>query len=120
MRWRVWLLALAASGIALVVVAPWVPRVVPDEILGVWLTSDSAYQDRALEIQPHALVFRGAGTPAQPVRSVRRVVRGALVRYDIEYLADGGPVTLSLTYVPVPGVIKLDSRPRVLWHRFRR
>lgn len=119
-RWRVWLLALAAAGIALVIVAPWVPRVVPDEILGVWLTSDSAYEGRALEIQPHAVLFRGAGTAAQPVRRVRRVVQGARVRYEIEYQAEGGPVTLLFTYAPGPGVIKLDSRPTVLWHRFRR
>lgn len=119
-RWRVWLLALAAAGIALLIVAPWVPRTVPDEILGVWLTSDSTYADRALELQPHALLFRGGGTAAQTVRRVRRVVQGALIRYEIEYEADGGPVTLKLTYAPGSGVIKLASRPTVFWHRVRR
>ena len=119
-RWRVWLLALVAAGIALVVVAPWVPRTVPEEILGVWLTTDSAYEGRALEFQPHALSFRGGDGGMQAVRRVRRDVEGARIRYLIEYEAGGGPATLSFTYAPGPGVIKLDSRPTVLWRRFNR
>ena len=118
--WRVWLLILIAAGIALFVVAPWVPRTVPNEILGAWLTTDSAYQGRALEFQPHALSFRGGDGGVQPVLSVRRNVQGARIRYLIEYETGGGPATLSFTYAPGPGVIKLDSRPTVLWRRFKR
>ena len=73
--WRVWLLVLIAAGIALVVVAPWVPRTVPSEILGVWLTDDSAYAGRALEFQPGALSFRGGDGGVQSIRRVRRDVQ---------------------------------------------
>ena len=119
-RWASAVLGIIVAIALLVWFEPWVPRTVPDEVLGVWHTADSAYQDRALEIQQRALNFRGGDAGLQPVRRVRRVVQGARIRYEIEYQSEGGIATLSFTYAPGPGVIKLDSRPTVLWHRFRR
>ena len=119
-RWESVVLGLFVAIALLKWFEPWVPRVVPEELLGVWFTSDSAYEGRALEIQPSALNFRGGGAGVQPVRRVRRDVQGARIRYQIEYEADGEPATVSFTYAPGPGVIKLDSRPTVLWHRVRR
>lgn len=119
-RWESVVLGLVLAVVLLKWFEPWVPRVVPEEILGVWFTSDSTYDGRALEIQSRALLFRGTGTGAQAVRRVRREARGARIRYAIDFEADGGPATLLFTYAPGPGVIKLDSRPALLWHRFGR
>lgn len=119
-RWEGVVLGLIVAIVLLTRFEPWVPRVVPEEVLGVWVTSDSAYDGRALEIQSNAVLFRGTGARPQTVRRVRRDAQGARIRYAIEYEADGETATLEFTYAPGPGVIKLDSRPTLLWHRFRR
>jgi hypothetical protein len=94
----------------------------PDELLGVWKTTEPAYKNRVLEITPTALVFRVGGEAfgLHPVRHVVKEERGGsavYTIYTIEY-EDGTEVaTLSFQYVPTPRpAIWLQNRT-VAWRR---
>ena len=116
-RWEAVLLGVLVSFWLLAWFQPWVPREIPEEVVGVWFTDDATFQGRALELQARALVFRGAQTGPQAVHRVHREPIGALIRYKIDYEAAGGLATLSFTYAPGPDVLKLENRPGIVWRR---
>lgn len=116
-RWEAVLLGVLLAFWLVVWFQPWVPRVIPEEVVGVWFTEDAAYRGRALELQARGLMFRGTQTGLQAVRRVHREAIGALIRYRVDYESEGGLATLSFTYAPGPDVLKLESRPGVLWRR---
>jgi hypothetical protein len=97
-------------------------KTMPDELLGVWTTTEPAYKGRVLEIKPDALVFH-VGAQAFRLHPVRRVVkqeRGGSAEYTVytvEY-EDGSEVaTLAFQFVRAPRpAIWLQNRT-LAWRR---
>jgi hypothetical protein len=96
------------SGFALVVVvliaAAWfwapAPRMVPQELIGEWASSDPRYDDRVFEIDPVSVNF---GTPGAKVsvgfiKSVTAEPDGARTLYTIAYVSNNLPSQISFYY----------------------
>ena len=93
-------------------------RLTPAEIRGVWITSDSAYADRAFEVLDDALIFHtGEGGFDLYVISVLRRTEGPDgVAYEIEHHGrEGGQYTFSFTFRPSDTTITFRNQPGLVW-----
>jgi hypothetical protein len=112
------------SGFALIVVvliaAAWfwapAPRLVPDVLIGEWVSSDVHYDDRMFEIDHVSVNF---GTPGAKVNvgfinSVTAEPDGAKTLYTIGYVANNQPGQISFYYDPQKGLY-FKNRQNVFW-----
>ena len=94
-------------------------REVPDELVGVWRTSDPPYADRAFKIGKTSIAF-GTGDESYSVYPIKKV---AVVRdppatvYTIDYTTPDNQVAeFSISYVlGQEGVIRFKHQRRMVW-----
>jgi hypothetical protein len=114
------------SGFALILVvligAAWyfapASHLVPDELVGEWVSSDHRYDDRVFEIDPVSVNF---GTPGAKVsvgfvKSVTAEQDGGRTLYTIAYVANNLPSQVSFYYDTQNGeAIYFKNRQTVYW-----
>lgn len=114
------------SGFGLIVVvlvaAAWfwapAPRLVPNELVGEWVSSDPHYDDRVFEIDPISVNFGtpGANVTVGFVQSVTAAQDGAKTLYTISYVANNLPGQISFYYDTQKGeTIYFKNRKTVVW-----
>jgi hypothetical protein len=124
MRGRTWLGLLAAVAVVLLLLSraggPERTEVgVPQELAGVWRTSESRYADRFLEIRPHEVVFgRGAdGAERHRITSVYlEPAQDGPPSYVFCYNLDGATEAMGELRVRLDqGVLRIHNLPAVAW-----
>jgi hypothetical protein len=94
-------------------------RTVPDELVGVWKTSEPRYADRFLELTRTSIAF-GTGEGKADVRSVAAVEKAredGKILYTVSYAdPEGHESTFSFYYDPArAGVIRLKNQQSFEW-----
>ncbi len=93
-------------------------RMVPDVLVGEWVSSDPHYDDRVFEIDPISVNF---GTPGAKVtvgfiQSVTEQDDGIKTLYTITYVANKLPGQISFYYESLHGEqIYFKNRQNVFW-----
>ena len=95
-------------------------REVPEELLGVWETSSSRYEDCSLEFDGERIVFQNGLTHINinHVTNVKKSTEDEKTLYDIYYKDDQGrEYKLSLYYLGTPGrgVIRFKNQEEIAW-----
>src|SRR5579862_3369427 len=95
------------------------PRYIPQGLIGVWRTTDSAYADRFIEFSPATISFgTGADTISQTgfMKEVERTSEGGKTLYIFKYEQDGAQAQLSFFYDGPEGEgLRLKNKSGVLW-----
>ena len=94
-------------------------RTVPDELVGVWKTSEPKYADRFLELTRTSIAF-GAGegkADVRPVAGVEIVRQDGKILYTLSYAdPEGHESTFSFYYDPArAGVSRLKNQQSFEW-----
>jgi hypothetical protein len=93
---------------------------VPEELVGVWITSDAKYAGRHLALTDKTVVIgKGeAGETGHTVNTVDQSAKGDTTIYTITYQDEGGVRELGLRYLPggKPRVTLLNQ-PQMIWRR---
>ena len=92
---------------------------VPQELQGLWVTSDPAYQDRSLEISQVTITF-GTGNATESTGFIQKCevsTEGPETAYTILYSGDDGEAKLSLSYNPVTKELRLKNQRSIAWHK---
>lgn len=99
-------------------------KTVPEDLLGVWTTSEPKYADRFFELAKDAIIFGTGGDDfdVYPVESVERTRDEEGLVYNIRYLnREGQPYTFSIYYdASHHGVIRLKHQKHFHWTREER
>ena len=92
---------------------------VPNNLLGVWVTSDAAHRDRFLEISPVTVTFgTGGGTESTGfIQEFKEVADGAELLYNITYKGDDGKAKLTFSYNRSTKQLRLKNQQTVIWHK---
>lgn len=94
-------------------------RVAPQELIGVWTTSDPTYRDRFMAINSGTVSF-GTGDGTVTTGFIRNVEetseRGELV-YSLTYTTDDGEQELSVSFEPANGFLRFSHQPGVVWKK---
>jgi hypothetical protein len=91
----------------------------PNELVGVWTTSDPKYADRFLKIDRDAITF-GTGEGNFETYAITKMKKGAEVQdmlYTIYYEDEAGDTyTLAMYYSPERGgVLRLKNQREIIW-----
>jgi hypothetical protein len=93
---------------------------VPDNLVGIWETSESRYQDRFMELKKDVVIF-GTGDGNQSIHSIRKVKTASQderILYTVYYLdEEGGEYFFSFFYSPTGRVITLKNRDEIEWKK---
>lgn len=93
---------------------------VPDDLIGVWTTSDSPYEGRSLELRRFEVLIGTGESPPQssPVLEVTQesLDRGLGFRITCGD-TEGDEFFLNLLYDPATQRLRLKNRPQVAWSR---
>ena len=92
---------------------------VPQELQGLWITSDPAYRDRSLEISQVTITF-GTGNATETTSFIQKCeisTDGPETAYTILYSGDDGEAKLSLSYNPVTKELRLKNQRSIAWHK---
>jgi len=115
-----WLKVGVVLVLALLVYVCFKPRHVrmPAELVGTWVTSNSDYADRSLEIGQESITF-GTGIGSETtgfVEDIQSTPADGKVLYTISYSSDGTPGTISLYYATDRGeTLCLKNQEQVVW-----
>ncbi|NIM49204.1 MAG: hypothetical protein GTN62_04590 [Gemmatimonadales bacterium] len=95
-------------------------KTIPDELVGVWHTTDPRYADRPFEITKDILIFHQGGTDST-VHEILEVKRDEGVRetlYTINYDNEEAVYEFAFYYSAVPeGVIRFKNQRHMEWRR---
>jgi hypothetical protein len=109
---------------AIVGCQPATEKTIPDDLLGVWKTSEPKYADRFFELKKDAIIFatRENNTDTYSVASIEQTHDEGGVLYNIHYLnLEGQQYTFSIYYAPTNhGVIRFKNQKHFTWTRERR
>jgi hypothetical protein len=94
---------------------------IPENLIGKWITSETRYHDRFLEITKKTLVY-GLGEGKEdiyPIASVTKDLKGDTIFFTINFESkDGHKFTRSFSYAPCNGgEIRLKHEQNVAWHK---
>ena len=92
---------------------------VPQELQGLWITSDPAYRDRSLEISQVTITF-GTSNATETTSFIQKCeisTDGPETAYTILYSGDDGEAKLSLSYNPVTKELRLKNQRSIAWHK---
>ena len=96
-------------------------KTVPDDLLGVWKTSEPRYADRFFELRKDAIIFGTGGDNADtyPVDSVEKTHDEEGLLYHIYYLnLEGEQYTFSIYHDTTNhGVIRLKNQKHFAWKK---
>ena len=118
--------AILAAVLALVAIAAAVglrPRkeIIPDELVGLWTTSQAGYTGRAFRITKESLTFY-ASPRDSTFHTLTRVSsrRARMARqFDIRYRGPDGKHDLSFYYLPADNVIQFRDQRGIVWVKTR-
>ena len=91
----------------------------PEELLGMWVTENPGYSDRAFVIgYDHIELHLGeeGGIRSHPILLIRGVQGPDSWEYEIDYEGSGGETTLAVHLYP-DGVLRLRNPADVVWRR---
>ena len=91
----------------------------PEELVGMWVTGDRGYSDRALVIgQDHIELHLGeeGGIQSDPILSIRALQGPDSWAYEIDYESAQGVRTLAINLYP-DGVLRLRNPAAIAWRR---
>ena len=91
-------------------------RTVPDDLIGVWKTSEEKYEDRFFEIDRTTITFGtgGENSDTHPITNIE-VEKGSLCTIYYKN-AEGQEFKLSFTYQPAgQGEIKFKNQDQIVW-----
>lgn len=118
--------AILAAVLALVAIAAAVglrPRneIIPDELVGLWTTSQAGYTGRAFRITKESLTFYTSPRDSTFHRLTRVSSRRARMarQFDLRYRGPDGRHELSLYYLPADNVIHFRDQPGMVWVKAR-
>lgn len=92
----------------------------PDQVLGVWVTDDARYVDRAMEILADRIIFHvGEEEPrAHAIRAVYAEETGTRLAVTLLYDSPGGETALEVTVGSLePRTLRLRHQEEVAWTR---
>jgi hypothetical protein len=94
-------------------------RVAPQELIGVWTTSDPNYRDRFLAIYSGSVSFgTGEGTVTTGfIQNIEEVSGEGEVVYSLTYVSDDGQQKLSLSLERATGFLRLQNQPKIVWKK---
>jgi hypothetical protein len=99
-------------------------KTVPDNLLGVWKTSDPKYADRFIEIKNDLIIFGTGGENSNfhAIVDIDQSREGKFIVYTITHLNHYGQrYKLSLYYDPFNGgTIQFKNRKHIIWTKERR
>jgi len=93
------------------------PKEVPQELQGIWTTTDTAHVDRFLEISGATVSF-GLGNGAVSTGFIRKVEEesgGRETKYTITYNDDEGERKVCILYDPGKRELRLKNQDRIVW-----
>jgi len=115
-----WLLGFVVTLVFLLLVFASKRRVVPEELIGDWTTTDAAYQDRFLTIYSGTVSF-GTGDGTVSTGFIQKVEqtssRTGEVIYSLFYKGDDGEQQISLALEPATGLLRLKNQPKIVWKK---
>ncbi len=118
--------AILAAVLVLVAVAAAVglrPRneIIPDELVGLWTTSQAGYTGRAFRITKESLTFYTSPRDSTFHTLTRVSSRRARMarQFDIRYRGPDGRHDLSFFYLPADNVIEFRDQPGIVWVKAR-
>ena len=91
----------------------------PEELVGMWVTENPGYSDRAFvicydHIELH--LGEGGGIRSHPILLIRGVQGPDSWEYEIDYEGSGGEATLAVHLYP-DGVLRLRNPADMVWRR---
>ena len=94
---------------------------IPDDVLGVWTTSESRYADRSFELTKDLIIF-GTGTTSYDSVSISKIEKedqGSKRLYVIYYdTIEGDEQQFSFYYAPIDGgAIRIKNQENIVWER---
>ncbi|HWZ98377.1 MAG TPA: hypothetical protein VN025_11505 [Candidatus Dormibacteraeota bacterium] len=92
---------------------------VPKNLLGIWVTSESAHRDRFLEISPVTVTFGTGGATESTglIQECEEVPDGVRVLYNITYKVDDGEAKLTFSYDRSTKELRLKNQQAIIWHK---
>ena len=94
---------------------------VPDDLTGIWRTSEPKYANRFFSLTTESITFGiGEGrVNAYAIRSVKKALDNQAILYTIVYVDDAGQeYKLSLLYDPaIPGVVRFKNQQQIAWKK---
>jgi hypothetical protein len=103
---------------------PATEKTIPDDLLGVWKTSEPKYVDLFFELKKDAIIFATGekNTDTYSVASVEQARDEEGLLYNIHYLnLEGQEYTFSIYYAPTNhGVIRFKNQKHFTWTKERR
>ena len=118
--------AILAAVLALVAIAVAVglrPKneIIPDELVGLWTTSQAGYTGRAFRITKESLTFYTSPRDSTFHTLTRVSSRRARMarQFDLRYRGPDGRHELSLYYLPADNVIQFRDQPGMVWVKAR-
>ena len=91
----------------------------PEDLVGMWVTENPRYPDRALVIaRDHIELHLGeeGGIQSHPIRTIRAVQGPDRWTYEIDYENSGRDQTLEV-YLHPDGVLRFRNPPNEVWRR---
>jgi hypothetical protein len=108
--------------LAVLILSAWywapAPRMVPDSLVGEWVSSDVRYDNRVFEIDPVSVNFGtpGANVSVGYIKSVTAEPDAGRTLYTIEYVANNLPSQISFYYDAQNGeTIYFKNRQSIVW-----
>jgi hypothetical protein len=102
------------------------PSLLPPPLIGIWLTDNSLYKERYIEIYDNQIIFGTGEDKSQTffVDKVKKYIIGATTEW-VFYCEDmeGNPFEVVIFYKgetdanPNSGSIKLKNQATIIWHR---
>lgn len=94
---------------------------VPDDLTGLWRTSEPKYADRFFSVTEDSIIF-GIGAGRVNVYSITRVKKAPenqMILYTIVYAdGQGQAYKLSLLYDPAtPGAVRFKNQQQIVWRK---
>ena len=121
-RTKTAVLAAVAVASVLLTAIYWRPpnKIVPEQLVGEWRTSNSKYSDRQLDITYASISFTtGNGTVSTGfIKEIKTVQEGARTLYTVVYDLEGTPNELSFYYEigkTNVGVIRFKNQQEMTW-----
>lgn len=94
---------------------------IPEQLMGVWTTTEPRYQDRYFEFTKYKSmrVGKGDGTEeSYPIVNIEETPQNALKRYTITYLSEGEEYYFHFTYDAFDtGIIRFTNQDNLRWYK---
>jgi hypothetical protein len=119
LRWII--IGSAILVVAFVLFLPERPKPLPDELVGVWTTSDPRYADRHLDLTKATIIF-GTGKESIDtnfISNVEKRLQDKAILYTIYFHRVGGPEDrVSFYYDPANGgIIRFKNQEHIDWKK---